>query len=287
MHPRDRESTGGTVGRHVAADRAWTVVGVAVVTLVVGFLSARLLGLGRLVYAVAVPAGVLFGPAGAVGFAFGGLSRDLLAGVAVPVALVRAGSDALLAVVGYTVWGRRPIPTLDRPSSVPSGLAGYAVAVVVASLCGAAALASGLAVVGRTSFAASAPTLLTDRLVAGLALGAVVLVGVASTVDGLPDPDGGRRLPTGAVLGATTVALVWLAGGFAFSLVQADAAAFPGVRTFVTEVLPPVLEPVASAALSWLYRPLQALLALVALAAIGALVVRAGGGGGGEDRPVE
>jgi hypothetical protein len=262
----------GAICQHVVANRAWGVVLVSVGTFVVGVLSTSVVGISHLLYAFAVPAGVLLGPVGAVGFAFGALCRDLLAGAPLSAAAVRAGGDVVFVAIGYAVWDWRSRPASDRRRS--SALATYTVAVVVASLCSVAFLATGLALLGRAAFVTSLPILVTDRAVPALLLGPAVLYAATATVDVYSGPGRGNGPTTATILGVAVIALAWLVTGFALSIVRHDIAAFSSTRRNIAARLPDVFEPVFFAALGDLYVPFQMVGATVALFGIVILFVR-------------
>jgi len=264
----------GAIRRNLVASPAWGVVAVSIGTLTVGVLSTRVGGVSHLLYAFGVPAGVLFGPIGAVGFAFGTLCLDLLAGVPLSIAVVRATGAALFVVVGYATWDWRPRPTFDHRRL--SALVTYTTAVTIASLCSVAFLATCFELLGRAAFVTSVPALASDHAVPALFVGPVVLYAGAYAVGVDPgqDRDGEPRPTTATILGVALIAFAWLVAWSALSLIHHDLATFSGTRRNVAALLPDILEPAFFTAFVEFYLPLQGVGAIMAVLGIATLFVR-------------
>ena len=247
-------------GRRVAGENVWVLVGVTVATLIVDAISARLLGTTTLSFALAIPAGVLFGPFGAVGFATGRLYHALIAGGTGPALVFLTVGDLCFVVVGYMFVGRRTVP-IDDVRSFLRYLRTYAGAVLVASLCSAAFVASGLTLIERMHFVVAAQTFVTDRFFSGLVLGFVVLL-LLSAGTTRHEVAWSGQLSSLTGLGVAFVAVSWLGLGSVLSLAHRDFTAFPAVKRAIADILPSVIEPVTFATLGPLYGPIQAAIML-------------------------
>ena len=266
---RERSIPSVAVGHHVVTGWAWGTVAVALATLLVSVLAGRALGLAHLRYALALPAGVLLGPAGAAGFAFGGLCQSLLRGGPLLATGATAAGDLILVVFGYAVWDWQ---SPAGPTAAPVRTLGtYVAAAIVGTVGGVAVAAVGLELLGRATVVSLVPPLVTDRLLALLVAGPVVIVDVAVLTGG--DPRRGRRggPETWTVLGVLFVSLTWLVGTYAASLVHRDVAAFPSTRASVLGALPGPLEEVGAVVFGDLYSPLLAISAVLAAGAVLAL----------------
>jgi hypothetical protein len=252
-----------TISRHVAAEWAWGVVIVALATLLVSVLAGRALGLAHLRYALAVPAGVLLGSAGVVGFALGGLCHSLLVGGPLLAGGAMATGDVMLVVLGYAVWDWQS-PAGLRSSPVRA-LATYVAAVFVGTIGGVAIVSVSLEILGSATVVSILPVLLFDRLSAGLLAGLVVLFGLAAVTGS--DPLGGHRdgPSTRTILGVLTVAAVWLVGIYTVSLIRRDVVAFPSTRASLLNAVPDPLGGVIAIVFGGLYRPLLVVTAILAL----------------------
>lgn len=255
-------------------DAAWLVVTLAGFTALLGFVSGRFFGFLGLEYALAVPAGILFGPWAAVGVAFGGVLQVLPSGAVGPGTLVEAVADAILVLVGGAFWGDRAVPVVDPDASLLDA-GTYVVAALVACACGVAWLVSAAPLLVGESFVAAMPVQFTSRALPLLTLGPLVLLvgGALRRHGSLPTAD----WPTMALrnrLGIVLVASLWLGGGFLLGLVHQDVTSIPKARAQLVGYLP---GPAASLALlvveGW-YRQTQAAVALVATAVVGFLARR-------------
>lgn len=253
----------------ITSKQAWGVAALATGILVVGLLFGRLLGVAPLVYAVAIPLGILFGWVGAIGFAVGNLLRDLTLGTAGPSSVIRLVGDLLLVAIGVASWGVRAPPTHhDRPRALLGGLWAYAISAVVASLWSVAFVASGMTLVGGTAFGNSAAALVVDRAVPVTVFGPFVLLGLASVMGRRPAIPLPSFRPSGRTrIGVLVVGASWLGGGLALSLVRRDVASLPGAGVDFAAYLPDGVGPVALFVIGPLYPVVLASLAVLALVA--------------------
>lgn len=250
------------------ASRAWLVVSVAALTLGVDVVGAHV-GLPDLAYALAVPAAILVGVPGAVGFALGGLLAAAWSGSTVSVTVALLIGDLVLVALVLLGWLNGPVP---RPGGrVPAALsraAGVLRVATVALLASVGVTAVGLDVVGAVPVAAAVPVMLADRAPGVLA--GVVLV-LATRRGGLASPKRGdpTTAPGPAVRAAPlVVALGWLLGALALGLVRQDLAALPGARAEFVATLPATVSPFALPLVGAYYHPVQVAAAVIAVATV-------------------
>lgn len=254
---------------HVTAKEAWGVVGTAAAIFVAGLLSGRVLGVGHLIYAFAIPLGILFGWVGALGFAVGSLLRDLTLGTAGPSSVVLLVGDLLLVAFGVAIWGGRALPARhDRTRELLVDLWAYESSAVIASLWSIAFVASGMTFLGGTAFGNGVAALALDRAVPVTLLGPFVLLALASAHDRRPANPHASFRPAGRTLIAVLlVAVAWVGGGLALDLVRRDVASLPGAGADLVAYIPDWFGPVALFAIGPLYPVVQMALAVIALVA--------------------
>jgi energy-coupling factor transport system substrate-specific component len=166
--------------------------------------------------------GVLFGPAGAWGVAFGNVVGDLFTGNFALGSVFGFLSTFVVAYVGYRAWALlRPVPTVRRPPlNTVGAVVSYALAAVVAAAAAAVTLAWGLELLGIAPYHVIANVLLANFVI-GSWIGAAVYALLRTQVDGFVHDDviepGHERVR----LGRIGVALVsvggvggWLIGAF-------------------------------------------------------------------------
>jgi hypothetical protein len=243
--------------------RAWSVVVISVVTASTAILSGSLFGAGHVVYAFAVPFGILFGNVGALGFALGGLFLDLITTRALPVVLVQFTSDGIFVLVGAAVWGSRPLPNLDHWRTLPAGIGTYLSAAFVAVACSVAWFLATGPLLTTFSFVPAVPVLFTDRVVTLLVLGPLVLVAAAAMGGTHARVSHCSRRLIGRDLAVVALSSLWLGGAFVLGLVHHDVGSIPSARQQFAVYLPTVVEPVALAIVAELYPVVQACLALL------------------------
>jgi hypothetical protein len=263
MTDRFRAARDRIAVRSRGARWAWRGTLVASLTLGVGVAGARLLGRPALAYLLAVPSGILFGLAGAVGFVVGGLLAALWTGTASLPTVAHLAGDLVLVTVGFLGWAARPpLRPGGPPRAVLSGVFAYLRVATVALLASVGLTAVALEASGTVPVAAAVPVLLVGRGPAVLG-GVVVLLLAGQVVDRpatVADPGSPRRCRAARwARGMAPVVLVlgWLVAASAASLLRQDLTSLPGARAEFAAMLPEAIAPMALAAMGPYYPPLQ------------------------------
>lgn len=255
---------------HVTSRRLWSVVGISAAMLLAAMLSGRFLGVANLVYALAVPIGIGFGAAGALGFALGGLFAALWTNSATLASLVQFGGDFVLVAAATALWNGRRLPGIDDGwREWLAGLGAYVLTAAVAVVGNVAVVSLGLLFLDRVPVAASVPILIGNRLGFVLGGGLVVLLAVSSTLRPAPAATNGRRTLTNRRrLGVGLVLCAWLTGAFTLSLIRQDITSVPGARSEFFAYVPEAVAPALEFLLGQQYHVVQLLCTAVALAVL-------------------
>jgi hypothetical protein len=252
--------------RYVAPGWMWLVVASSTAVLLVSVLSGWVMGLPAVVYALAVPVGIFFGMAGAVGFALGRLFFGLWSNSVSIVSIVQFGGDFCLVAVGYLLWNGSPVPAVgDGWRVVLSRVVRYLLTATTAVICNVAIVSLGSTSLGRIPIGASVPVLFIDRGGFVIVLGALGLVLMGFIDAGTPQT--AQRMPTltnRSRFAVVLVAFAWLGGTFVLGLVRQDITSVPGAREEFFDYAPPVAVPVAEFVLGPGYYGIQVLGAVLA-----------------------
>lgn len=260
----------------VNGSRAWRVLGITIVTLLIGVVCGWVFSMPWLVYAVAVPLGIVYGLPAALGFALGGLFLTLFAGTAGSGTAAVFLGDLVLVGVAAGLWPERRPPEISvRFYAIVTGLADYVLTAVVALVCATAITGVSGDLLGRMPVVTAVTVYLTHEGVAVLALGPVVIF-VLGTLLGSPVGTVAQRprprLRTN--VGVGVVAAGWLAGSSLLSLLRQDVMAIAGAKESFAALLPVTIAPYIMEALGPQYAVFQAGVAVVASLLIGALLIR-------------